>query len=204
MSLYSRYYIDRQFERTDLFCQLQETFNIKRALYPGCFVHVSPSFFIPYVVYVDSDKEAKRFFSEIEVVSQLIERNKKYARAANFEFHGQDYSKPLALRENSFDLLISQWAGPISQYCKRYLKQSGILLANNSHADAGIAFLDPDYTLLNTVTNKKGKYVFSDKYLDKYFIPKKENQLTIQQLIASSKGIAYTRTANQYIFRKTN
>ena len=201
-NLYKHHYIDKLFERADLFDQIQKQFKIQKALYPGSFAHVTPSFFIPNVVYVDSDKNAVKFFSHMEVVTELIERRKTYSQTSNVRFIGQDYMKPLDLQDNTFDLLISQWAGPISQACKRYLRQGGFLLVNNSHADAGIAFLDPDYELVHVVNAKKEKYSFSCENLDTYFIPKKGKQITLEGLLESGKGVGYTRTAYGYIFKK--
>lgn len=165
-------------------------------------MHLTPSFYIPPVVYVDSGRNAKKFFADSETVSQLIRNNKVYADVPNFQFLYQDHSLPLEIKENSFDLLISQWAGPISQACKQYLKRDGILLANNSHADAGIAFLDPDYALVCVVHSRNGKYTFSSENLDAYFIPKKDRNATLKQLTDLGKGISYTKKANSYIFRK--
>ena len=200
--LYQKQYIDRQFERADLFKQLQSMFNIKKALYPGSFVHVTPSFYIPSVVYVDSDKNAKEFFADPETIKKFIDQNKIYSERTSYQFLSQDYSLPLEIKENSVDLLISQWAGPISQSCKQYLKRDGKLLANNSHADAGIAFLDPEYVLVCVVNARNGKYSFSSENLDAYFIPKKDRKVTLRDLTDSGKAIAYTKTANFYIFRK--
>ena len=55
------------------------------------------------------------------------------------------YTAGFAEAEKSFDLLISQYAGFVSQHCKKYLKIGGILLVNNSHGDASMAKLDDDY-----------------------------------------------------------
>ena len=60
---YRKYHIDKADERRGLFEGLVERFGVGRALYPGSFVHVTPSFVIPEVVYVDSDKRAAAFFA---------------------------------------------------------------------------------------------------------------------------------------------
>ena len=202
LDLYKKEYLEKQFERTELFIQIQEKYNIENALYPGSYVHITPSFVIPHVVYVDSDRNANRFFNDPKSVSKFIEKNKKYEETPSFRFIHRDYSKPLDLPENNFDLLISQWAGPISQSCKKYLRQGGILLANNSHADSGVAHLDSDYELVAVVQFNNGKFSISEKNLDAYFIPKKESNFTIESLLQSGRGIAYKKTANSYIFKK--
>ena len=133
----------------------------------------------------------------------FINENKTYPEPASFRFIHKDYSKAIDLDERRFDLLISQWAGPISQSCKIYLRAGGILLANNSHADSGLAFFDPDYQLTAVVKSNKGKFSISEKNLDAYFIPKKEQDVSLETLMLSGKGIGYTKTANSYIFKKT-
>jgi len=200
--LYKKEYIDKQFERRGLFAELQEKYAVKSALYPGSYVHVTPSFYFPDVVYVDSFKKANTFFDDRKTVIAFINENKTYPEPASFRFIHKDYSKALDLDEGRFDLLISQWAGPISQSCKKYLKAGGILLANNSHADSGLAYLDPDYQLAAVVKSNKGKFSISEKNLDAYFIPKKEQAVSFETLMQSGKGIGYTKTANSYIFKK--
>jgi SAM-dependent methyltransferase len=200
--LYRESYVDNNFERADLFETLKIGFNINNALYPGSFAHVTPSFFIPEVVYVDTDKRAKKFFEQKSKVADLIAKKKTYETDAVFHFISSDYSRPLDLKEKSFDLLISQYAGFVSQECKRYLKIGGILLANNSHGDAGMAFIDDDYEFIAAVYLKNRKFHITEKDLDSYFIPKKQIQVTKDHLAELKKGIVYTKTANSYIFRR--
>lgn len=202
LDLYRKDYLDKQFERTELFIQIKEKYKIKNALYPGSYVHITPSFVIPYVVYVDSDKNARKFFNDAEAVAQFIEKNKKYQEDASFRYIHSDYSEPLDLPEKSFDLLISQWAGPVSQLCKKYLKRGGILLANNSHADSGIAYLDSNYELVASVRFNNGKSSISEKKLETYFISKSDMYITLESLLQSGRGIAYKKTSDSYIFRK--
>lgn len=202
IDLYHDEYIKKQFERKSLFGQIQKKYSIQTALYPGSYVHITPSFFIPEVVYVDSFKNANKFFSHSDVVARFIENNKTYQASARFQFIYNDYQKPLALGDSQFDLLISQWAGQISQSCKRYLKSGGILLANNSHADAGLAYLDPDYQLDAIVNHAKGKFTITENGLETYFIPKNDQPITFDMLLKSGKGISYSKSAYGYIFRK--
>jgi len=202
LNLYRKEYIEKQFERTELFLLLQEKYEIETALYPGSYVHITPSFVIPQVVYVDSDKNADKFFTDYQQINQFIEENKKYRSKPSFRFINSDYAKPLDLPENHFDLIISQWAGPVSQSCKKYLKRGGILLANNSHADAGIAFLDSEYEFVGAVQFDNGKFHISENDLATYFVPKQEKEFTIESLLQSGRGIAYTKSANSYLFKK--
>ncbi len=200
--LYQKWFIDRQFERADLFLALVKKYKIKSVLYPGSFIHITPSFFIPRAYYVDSDQKAKRFFAKEDEVNELILKNKKYEEAPKITFFGQDYFKLLDIKEGSIDLLVSQYAGPISQACKKYLKKSGHLLVNNSHADAGIAALDADYKLVGVIKLLNTKEVISENKLDDYFHPKKNLKPSIDYLMKQGKGIGYTKTAMSYVFEK--
>ncbi len=200
--LYKKWFIDRQFERAELFLKLTEKYKINTVLYPGSFVHITPSFYIPTAYYVDSDRKAKKFFANKSEVVELINKRKNYEQEPELHFFGQDYFKPLDIKERSIDLLISQYAGPISQACKRYLKKGGNLLVNNSHADAGIAALDSDYKLVGAVKFSNRKYTISEDNLDEYFYPKKDKELSIKYLSELGKGVGYTKTASSYIFEK--
>ena len=201
LDLYKKYFQERKFERLDLFQILADKFNVKQALYPGSFVHVTPSFIFPEVVYVDSDKQAELFFSKQDIYD-FIAQNRVYPQEAKVKFHSADYRKGFDETEGSFDLLISFYAGFIGQFCKQYLKPGGLLLANNSHGDAGIAALDDDYQLKAVFSSRNGKYRLSDTNLDQYFVPKTERKITKDYLEKLQKGIGYQKTAGVYLFQK--
>ena len=135
-ALYKKYHLDRDNELASLFEQLTEQFNVKSAMYAGCYAHITPSFFIQKVVYVDLEKPAKKFFDDPNVLAYIEER-KKYKESPEVTFYHQSYEDPIEEPEESFDLLISQYAGFVSEATKRYLRRGGILVANNSHGDAG-------------------------------------------------------------------
>ena len=73
-------------------------------------------------------------------------------------FIGADYTDPLGLDDGGFDLLISMYAGFISEHCTRYLRVGGTLLVNPSHGDAAMASIDPRYRLTGVVTSRSGGY----------------------------------------------
>lgn len=201
LDLYRKYFQDRQFERLDLFEIMAAKFNVQRALYPGSFVHISPSFVFPDVVYVDNDKQAKQFFGKPEIFKFIAER-KIYPQEAKVSFHYADYKIGFDEMIDSFDLLISQYAGFVGQYCKQYLKTGGLLLANNSHGDAGMAAIDADYQLLAVFSVKNEKYRISKINLDEYFVPKSQVEITKEYLKKLQKGIGYKKTASVYLFQK--
>ena len=49
VQIYKKYYIDRDYEQLDLFRLINRTYEITRAIYPGSYVHISPSFIFPDV-----------------------------------------------------------------------------------------------------------------------------------------------------------
>ena len=116
--LYSKYHLERDDERLQLFLRLSEKFPIKKVLYPGSFVHLTPALVFPFTCFVDSDRRAKKFFDSPEV-SEYISNHKIYKSNAEYKFHLSDYNKDIPEQSESFDLLISQYAGFISQACKR-------------------------------------------------------------------------------------
>jgi hypothetical protein len=158
LALYHKYHTDHDFDRIGLFKALNEKYNIESALYPGSFVHITPSFLFPKVVYVDSFKKTQAFFDD-EDIYKFINDNKEYKSDSSVTFHKSDYRSDFGEEEESFDLLLSQYAGFISQACKKYLKIGGVLVTNNSHGDASMAYLDPDFELI-AVYDKKT----NDKY----------------------------------------
>ncbi|MEX1308474.1 MAG: hypothetical protein AB1Z19_08100 [Eubacteriales bacterium] len=205
LEMYNEWYVDRDNAQLDLYQFFSKELGVKSVLYPGSFVHISPSFFIPYACYVDMDKKARRFFKDTSGIAKEV--NKKvttYAEKTTIKFYPQDYTKPIDEPDESFDLLVSQYAGFICQPCKRYLKPEKYLLVNNSHGDAGIAALDEDYTLVQAINRRDGLFKFSDKNLDQYFIPKKLEQNSMSYIQSIGKGIAYTKTAFLYLFQLKN
>jgi hypothetical protein len=198
---YKKYYIDRDYEQVDLFRLLKNKYRISKVIYPGCFIQISPSFIFSYVVYIDSDKNAIKYFSSQGLI-EIVNQRKEYPEGPQINFHGIDYRNLIQEYRLMSDLLISQYAGFISDVCKPYLRKGGYLLVNNSHGDAGLASLDSDYKLISTVHRSRGKYRISDAALDEYFIPKKDIQVTKELLKQRKKGIGYTKTASLYLFQK--
>lgn len=201
LDLYHKYFSDRKFERLDLFRIIADKFDIQRVLYPGSFVHITPSFIFPVVVYVDNDKQAEKFFSAPEL-RDFIDRRKAFSQDAQTVFHSSDYRNGFDEADESFDLLVSQYAGFVGQACKRYLKKGGVLLANNSHGDAGVAAIDHDYELIAVISLSNENYRISETNLAEYFVPKSTVNLTKQYLEGLQRGIGYRRAASNYIFRR--
>ena len=207
MNLYDTYHVSRADERLQLFTILRAEFGVESGLYPGCFVHVTPSFVIPRMVYVDSDARARRFFSDGSA-GAIVQERKLYNQSARMEFVQQDYAKPLPIEAGCMDLLISQYAGFVSESCARYVKPGGYLVANNSHGDAGLAHSDSRFELIAVINRRGERFSLKTDNLDQYFIAKskstpKDRESLRQYLKSLGRGIGYTRSAAGYLFRKS-
>jgi hypothetical protein len=158
------------------------------------------------VTYVDIDKRTPRFFAEEEAVADLV-RTKRAAhnalnsRTPSVSFHHLDCSTPLPIEMGSVNLLISMYAGFISEHCTKYLRKGGLLLCNNSHGDASLASLDPTLHLLAVVNCRDEKYSLITTDLDSYLQPKRGTPPTAEELHGLQRGIAYVRTPSLYVFQ---
>jgi hypothetical protein len=189
-------------DRRRLFTAVVDAVAAESALYPGCFVDIAPSFVLPEVVYVDTDKRAATFFDDEEGVRELIERNEGDVAAAITFLHA-DYTEPLALpKAASFDLLISLYAGFVSEHCTNRLKVGGTLLVNPSHGDAAMASIDERYVLAGVVTSRNGEYRVERTNLDGYLWPKKPVEVTVELLHELGRGIGYTKSPFAYLFER--
>lgn len=153
---YGKYYADMNFERAELFELIRDEYGCETALYPGSSIHITPSFYFQHLVYVDISDKASEFFSSMESVVRFVGGKKKYRQKPFIQFLKSDYTKPLPLRENSFDLLISLYAPAITASCSRYVRKGGIVLTNNHLGDAAEAVSDTGLEL-QAIIRKKGK-----------------------------------------------
>jgi hypothetical protein len=186
-------------DRFRLFRAVGKVIAPETVLYAGSYVDVAPSFIFANVTYVDMDKRAKRFFDDEVGVREIIEAQGSAPSNIRFSFIHSDYSK-LSFPEQSFDLLISLYAGFISEYCTEFLKVGGYLLVNPSHGDAALAALDERYQLAGVVISRSGDYrVLKDNLAD-YLQPKKAIEITRELLFSTHQGVAYTRPAFAYLF----
>ncbi len=191
-------------DRKQLFSVVQELIDVTRVLYPGSYIDVAASFVFDDVTYVDVDRRAARFFGDREGVQRLIEANRGDNRF-EFDFLHADYMTDLGLPEANFDLLISLYAGFVSEHCTRYLRPSGWLLASSSHGDAAMASLDQDYELVAVLNRRSSQYQVSEQNLDTYLIPKNANlEITPEYLHQINRGIGYTKSASGYLFQRSH
>lgn len=183
-------------DRRRMFEALRTHLGDVRVLYPGSYVDVAASQAFTDVTYVDVDKRAARFFADTSGVAEIV------GPQASVRFLHADYTDPLDLPEAGFDLLVSLYAGPVSEHCTRYLRVGGYLLANGSHGDAALASIDPRYRLAGIVLARSGTYRVKTDALHEFMVPKQEIDLTRRTLLERGRGIAYTRPAFAYLFER--
>ncbi len=188
-------------DRHRLFSAVTEAFDVSTALYPGCYVDIAPSFVIDTLTYVDVDRRAAQFFADTEGVDELIATNRHGIESAEWSFLPADYTSTLPLPERHYDLLISLYAGFVSEHCTRHLRPGGLLLVNPSHGDAAMASLDPRYRLVAAIMARDAAYTVRRHDLDSFLIPKRGPAATRESLHATNRGIAYTAPAFAYVFQ---
>ena len=197
------HYRDQIGDRSDMFKLLASEYGIRQALYVGSYVDLSPSMAIEQLIYVDNDRRAIQFFANIDAITTIVKSDTNDISEPKIKFIGGDYREPLAIEDNSVDMLISLYAGFIWEPCQRYLKQDGYFLANNSHGDVGIALLDNRLTLVSVILHKEGQYKLIKKNLQDYITPKNGYAPSRDELHKSRRGIAYRKSAFAYVFHLT-
>lgn len=188
-------------DRERLFRAVAGHVDAVAVLYPGSYVDLAASFVWPSVTYVDVDRRAARFFDDAEGVAEILRGHDVDPADRYWTFLGSDYTEPLAVPDASCDLLISLYAGPVSEHCTRYLRLGGLLLVNSSHGDAALASLDPRYALEAVVLSRPGGYVASTADLAGHLVPKRAVEVTRELIHETGRGVAYTRPAAAYVFR---
>lgn len=184
-------------DRKQVYEKIASIFDVKRALYPGSHIDVTPSLVIPHVIYVDSFKGTIRFFKQLETVQELIDNRKEYDEPCTIEFFGQDYTQPLDIE--TVDLIISQYAGFVGQATKDYLKPGGILVCNDSHGDATLARFDEAFEFIGVIGSAN---VIVQTELDEYFRLPKGKDVDITEVKKTMKGPRYTKQVENYVFQK--
>ncbi|MEU3192758.1 class I SAM-dependent methyltransferase [Streptomyces sp. NPDC006992] len=201
-------YLDRRDhlgDRTSLYRAVAAHTGARRVLYPGSYLDLAPSAVWPDVTYLDADARARRAFQGSDATA-LAARHKEYPEHPRITFVPGDYTRTLAeLPEAEWDLVLSLYAGPVSEHATRCLRPGGWLLANNSHADAGLAHLDPRYRLAAVLHlgpgRDPGRHRLTTDDLDRCLQPKRPPHPTREQLHAAGSGTAYSHPATAYLFR---
>jgi hypothetical protein len=198
--LYKKYYVDKHGERKMLFAKIVELYNPQKGIYPGSFVHITPSFFIKEMTYIDNDKRIPGFFKDAEVLS-FISKNKIYFDTPAVIWFKADFENKLPLTKNYYDIMFSFYSGFVSQSCKKYLKEDGILVCNNSHGDASIAFLDEEYILTGVIKRNGMRFTITDKNLHTYFRKKDGSNINKAKVLEKMRGENFTKKEYAYVFK---
>jgi hypothetical protein len=189
-------------DRRGLFAAVADAVDVKTVLYPGSYVDIAPSFIWPSVTYLDVDRRATQFFADPDGVKELLVERGVDCDRHSFQFIHADYTNVLGLADESFDLLVSLYAGFISEYCSRYLRLGGHLLVNSSHGDAAMASVDPRYRLSGVVVSHSGRYSVRTDELDTYLVPKRDVEVTVELLHDTGRGVPYTKSPFSYLFER--
>ena len=189
--------------RKRLFAAVGEAVGDSVVLYPGSYVDVAASFSFSSVTYVDVDRRAARFFEDVEGVRDIIEREGG-SPSATVEFIHTDYTTDLDLDPESFDLLVSLYAGFVSEACTEYLRVGGVLLVAPSNGDTAMASIDSRYELSGVVISRSGSYRVRTDSLGTYLTPKNPLTITSDFLHEHRRGVAYTKSPFAYLFARTS
>ena len=196
VSSYESYYGGRADPLFRALGSLKTKFEPETLMYPGSWVHITPSLVFPQCSYLDLTSKLKAGF-ESEEVALYLQRHKEYSGAAHLAFYAVEYSA-FASR-TSFDLVISLGAGFVSQACKPWLKKGGLLLASDSNRDGMMASTDPDFELIGAHLDN---WSYAKRTLASFFIVGDKNGKAISRAQVEGKRVPkLTKTANYYLFR---
>lgn len=199
---YKRFYVDINFDRAGLFEILKKEYGCNTVLYPGCSIHITPSFYFQHVVYVDISKMVREFFDDIHSIINYINSNKKYKQSAYVQFIHEDYTKPLPIREKNYDLLIALYAGEITRFCKKYVKLGGIILTNNHQGDAEELLKDSPIAIDGLIYKKGKAYAIEKDINDDFKDIIKRHSNNKKDMKNTSKGLEYADNQCYFALKK--
>lgn len=185
-----------------LFRAVARVVEASTVIYPGSFVDLAASVVWPDVTYVDVDRRAARFFADLPGIEAILAGHGVPAGDRRIRFLPADYTAALDVGDGSVDLLLSLYAGPVSESCTRYLRVGGALLAHPSHGDVALASLDPRLALTGVVQAAAGDYTVGTDDLDGYLEPRDGRTVTRAGIHRSGRGIAYRRRAFAHLFTR--
>ncbi len=197
MDEFFKYKLSNEY-KSRIYKSLTDTFFLDSAIYPGSYIDVLPSLYIPNVTYIDNYNGTNKFFREnMLLTKKYLRENKNYKEPLNLKFVFNDYEENIPDIKKA-DAVISLFSGLAGQKTKHYLKKDGILFCNDSHGDATLASLDEDYELI-AVMNNDGK--INSFKLEEYF-KAKDNKIDKLTILTTMKPPRYIIEADNYIFRK--
>ncbi len=199
---FDKLYTSLRFEREGLFEFIQDTYHPTEVLYPGCAVHLTPAFYFPYVVFVDQDAAAQAFFAEHEGIRALVMRRRTYRRSPFVQFIFQDFTQPLPLPPNQFDLLLGLFVRGVARACLPHLRLSGLYLSNNHQGDAEEALQDERLSLLAVLQRRQGKYRAVEYDPARPFQVSRGASRAKRYLRNTGHGVEYLEQENYYLFKR--
>lgn len=191
---YNQFYKSIEFERKGLFELIKKEFNPKTVLYPGCSIHVTPSFYFNNVIYIDKSDLSKEFFNNETQVSQLINGTKNYKEISFWKYKDNDFQLDLEFNENYFDLLISIFSGKMISYCEKYIKPGGIILTTSLFSDNESISNNDNFELTGMIWCSNGKYK-----IDYDLKTRKRNKSRLRR---KNNGFEYVDNEDYYIYKK--
>jgi hypothetical protein len=194
---YNMFYRSINFERAGLFELLKGEYSHDMVLYPGCSIHVTPSFFFPHVVYIDKSDLSREFFADTGNVTEFVSRHKKYKRMAYIEYHCADYKNTGIVPDTSFDLVLSIYSDAITENCKRFLKKDGVVIANSYENSIEKTLQENDLELI-AIINKKGERYLLEKNSPLRIPVARQSK----NFIKNGAGFEYRDVDPYYVFRK--
>lgn len=199
---YRQLYASLRFERGALFELVRETYHPVEVLYPGCSLHLTPAFYFPHVCFVDRSPEAADFFSDRQALLDFIGRQRTYRRSPYIQFIAQDFTQPLPLRLDQFDLLLALFAGGVSRACKQYLKVGGLILTNNHQGDAIEAANDGELQLVAIARQRQGQYRLEAVEPGQTVKIAKSVGSSKRYLRQANSGVEYIENEIYYLFQR--
>ena len=164
---------------------LKEKFKVEKVLYPGSWIHLTPSLVFPFVVYVDNFSKMESMFKDSELI-QYILTHSEMSKKPTIKYHKIDYQNEIPEKKKSFDLLISLSSGFVSQYCGSYLRENGLLFVNNEHFDATKAFVDEGFSPIG-IFSSNGRLIQGKKSISEYFKTRNDEMITLEMVLENSK-----------------
>lgn len=200
--IYNSFYTALDFERAGLFKLIKDEYGCSTVLYPGCSIHITPSFYFQHVVYVDISETARKFFRDNQNILSIINSNKKYKQSAYIQYIHSDYTMELPVKENNYDLLLSIYAGGVTESCRKYIKTGGIILSNNHQNDA-LQALNDSYVRLEALIRRKGKKYHIENCTDEKMLKALQgHSMTSKSMRNSGSGMEYVDNEHYFVFRK--
>ena len=190
-----------------VFRKVRDEFDVRRVLYPGSYLHITPSLFFPSVCYVDSLVGVADALADPDLRRYVADR-RDYPEGPEIRCYEQDYHTFTSEPEASFDLLISLNAGLVSQASKRFLASGGLLLVNDEHYDARRAFVDLEYILTAVFAGEDLCMETSESKLAAYFKTGRGTLLTPEMVESdvhrspSRAKFKPAKSAAVYLFRR--